>query len=88
MRRETRQELLNLMREQILKNFKEYMDMLLEELEDIEINGINTKDYPDFADAFLQDATLYGEDVPDSVIDYINDNHSDWVQEQARQQLF
>ena len=60
----------------------------VKDLEDIQIGNADTVDYPDFADAYLVDATIATEhggvrNLTDDELDYVNDNHSDWVQEQA-----
>ena len=60
----------------------------INDLEDIQLANVNSRDYPDFVDAYLIDATIITESgeirsLTDTELDYINDNHSDWVQEQA-----
>jgi hypothetical protein len=58
-------------------------------IEDIQIDGIDINDYPDFVDAFLGDAIWKdsGKELTDEELEDINDNHSDWVYEQTWEQL-
>ena len=53
----------------------------LEELHNINIDGVDNRDYPDFSDAFLQDAMYEGRWLSERQVELINDNHSDWVHE-------
>lgn len=48
-------------------------------LEDIEIDGIDTRDYPDFCDAFIAGASYKGRELTESELEWINDTHSDFV---------
>ena len=57
-------------------------------LEDIEVEGIDTRDYPDFCDAFISFATIDNRKVTDSELDYINSKERDFVHEAAMKQLF
>ena len=44
---------------------------------DVEVDGIDTSDYPDFCDAFISAATWKdtGEELNDSEIDALNNEH-------------
>jgi hypothetical protein len=61
-------------------------------LTDIEIDGIDTKDYPDFSDAFLSFA-IYDDEgfsrplTDDECID-ITENNSDFIHEEVINQIF
>ncbi len=61
-------------------------------LADIEVDGINTRDYPDFCDAFisggsyLQDDGTY-RDLTDSELDELNEN-GDFVYSQVEKRLY
>ena len=59
----------------------------LGQLEDIEIDGIDMKDYPDFCDAFLSYATIGGRELTEEELEYIQETYSDWVYEQALESL-
>lgn len=73
------------------------MKTLLEKLnvksiDDVEVDGINTNDYPDFCDAYIASAILVDNngvyrDATDRELDIINDD-SDFVSEQVTNFLF
>lgn len=50
---------------------------------DPEVDGVDTRDYPDFSDAYLESGYIKENgkvrELTDAEIDYINDTHSDWV---------
>lgn len=61
----------------------------LEALTDIEIEGIDYSDYPDFCDAFMTyayDKKLKRE-LTDEEIDDINNNHSSFVYEHVLEKV-
>ena len=43
-------------------------------IDNIEIDGINTKDYPDFCDAYIVSADYDGKPMTDEQLDEINDD--------------
>jgi hypothetical protein len=64
----------------------------LGDLYDIEIGGIDIQDYPDFVDAYLESATVATPSgdirlLTDDEINYVNEVHPEWVQEQAFRQF-
>lgn len=62
------------------------------QIDDVEIDGIDTRDYPDFCDAYVNNLWLVdGDEVreaTDAEIDEINDNEHDYVYEQVLADLF
>lgn len=63
--------------------------MNIKKLQEIVIEGIDTKDYPDFADAYIQYAEHSdGTPLTDAELDELNDKHGDFVHEQAHKQFF
>jgi len=56
-------------------------------IDNIEIEGIDTKDYPDFCDAFIASADYDGEPMNDEQIDELNED-SDFVYEAIQNHLF
>lgn len=50
-------------------------------IESPEFEGVDMKDYPDFCDTFLSSADYDGDDMSEDMIDFINNNHWDWVYE-------
>lgn len=53
----------------------------------IEVEGIDTKDYPDFCDAFIAYAEYDGLPMTDKQLDKINDD-SDFVYEAIQNWLY
>ena len=62
------------------------------QIDDIEIDGVDTRDYPDFCDAYINNMWLVdGNEVreaTDAGLDDINDNERDFVYEQVWDSLF
>jgi len=54
----------------------------------VSVDGIDTRDYPDFTDAFIESAEYDGKPMTDEMLDQINDDHLDFVQECVYNQLF
>jgi len=52
-------------------------DFDFKKLEDIEIDGINPKDYPDFCDAFIESASYEGRKLTEEELIWIEDNYPD-----------
>ena len=57
------------------------------QVEDIEIDGIDTRDYPDFCDAFILEATYKGREMTDEELEALNED-SDFVYEQVMESLY
>ena len=60
----------------------------LTKIENIEIDDIHMYDYPDFVDAFISYAEIDGVPLTDEQLDYINDEHRDFVYEQVMKRLY
>jgi hypothetical protein len=54
---------------------------------DIEIEGIDYKDFPDFSDAFISSAYYEGRPMTDKELDELNEDH-DFVGEQVFNEIF
>ena len=50
-------------------------------IDNIEVDGIDTKDYPDFCDAFIASADYNGHPMTDKELEELNANHYDFVYE-------
>ena len=63
--------------------------MKLEEIENIEIEGVDTKDYPDFCDAFISYATFKdtGIELTDNELEQLMDEYPEMVNELAYESL-
>ena len=56
-------------------------------INNIEIDGIDTNDYPDFCDAFIVSADYDGEAMTDAQIDTLNEDY-DFVHRCVYNELF
>ena len=63
---------------------------VIDVLDDIEIDGIDMNDYPDFCDAYISSASYKGTDLTESQLDQLNDldEARDWVNANAYESLF
>ncbi len=64
------------------------MKLDLRKVDNMEFDGIDFLDYPDFCDAFLVAADYDGRELSEEEIDYINDEHYDFVNERVYSSLF
>ena len=56
-------------------------------IDDIEIDGIDHKDYPDYCDAYISNATYDGKPMTDEQLDEINED-SMFVHEGVMKHIF
>jgi len=56
-------------------------------LESVEVDGIDTNDYPDFCDAFISYAEMDGIELTEDQLDEVNEN-SEFIHEKVYEQLF
>ena len=56
-------------------------------IDNIEVDGIDTKDYPDFCDAFIASAGYDGKPMTDEQLDELNED-GDFVYECVQNHLF
>jgi hypothetical protein len=64
------------------------MKLDLNKVDNLEFDGIDFSDYPDFVDAFLVSADYDGKEMTEEQIDYLNDEHRDFVNEQVFSSIF
>lgn len=57
-------------------------------IDNLEFDGIDFSDYPDFVDAYLVSADYDGEEMTEEQIDYINDEYRDFVYEKVYDSIF
>lgn len=57
------------------------------QITDIEVDGIDTRDYPDFCDAYIASATYMGRDMTEEELDELNDD-SGFVHECVYEHLY
>ena len=67
------------------------MNIDLTKVCDVEVDGIDTRDYPDFCDAFISEAwykdTNGIRELTETELDWLNEQH-DFVYEQVQKWLF
>ena len=56
-------------------------------IQNIEVDGIDTTDYPDFCDAFISSAEYDGVEMTDEQLDALNED-GDFVYECVQNHLF
>ena len=54
----------------------------------VSVDGIDTSDYPDFCDAFIESADYKGKPMSDEMLDELNSEHLDFVSECVYNSLF
>jgi hypothetical protein len=69
------------------KSYKPTTAMELDKISNIELGGIDTKDYPDFVDAYIVSAEIDGVELTDAEIEELNCN-SEFVYDCVLNQLF
>ena len=53
--------------------------MDLTKIDNIKIDGVDYTDHPEYCDAFICSANLDGVEMTNEQLDYLNENHSDFV---------
>ena len=61
--------------------------MIYDLIDNIEIDGIDTNDYPDFTDAFIASADYNGVNMTDEQLEALNEDY-DFVHDCVYTQLF
>jgi len=56
-------------------------------IEDVEVDGIDYADYPDFCDAFIASAIYDGKPMSDEMLDELNEDY-DFVYESVTNYIF
>lgn len=64
------------------------MNLDLSKIDNVELDGIDSSDYPDFSDAFISSADYDGLEMTDEELDWVADNHSDFIHEKVINNLF
>lgn len=64
------------------------MNIDIKKIDNMEFEGVDFRDYPDFVDAFLVAADYDGKEMTEEQIDYINDEYYDFVNEQVYDSIF
>ena len=61
--------------------------MIYDLIDNIEVDGIDTNDYPDFTDAFIASADYNGVNMTDEQLEALNEDY-DFVHDCVYTQLF
>jgi hypothetical protein len=64
------------------------MQLNLSQIENMEFEGVDFSDYPDFVDAFLVSADIDGRELTEEEVDYLNDEHYDFINERVFNSIF
>jgi len=64
------------------------MKIDVNKLENIEVDGIDTRDYPDFVDAFISYAEMDGVELTDEQLDELNENYPELIYDCVINHLF
>lgn len=62
-----------------IKGFDSIEDIDTSLVTEIEIDGVDMKDYPDFCDAYVSAALYKGEPMSEELLENLNENHSSFV---------
>lgn len=62
----------------------------INQLDDIELDGVDMKDYPDFCDAYVESASFKGVELTDEELEELNDSDEtrSWVNAHAYESLY
>ena len=64
------------------------MELELKQIDNVEIDGIDTRDYPDFCDAYINSADYKGREMTEDELDFLNHEHREFVHEKVFDHLF
>ena len=56
-------------------------------IDNIVLGGIDTNDYPDFSDAFIESADYEGREMTDEEMEWVQSEHPEFVQESVLNQI-
>ncbi len=59
----------------ITKLYRRFTALDYTRIEDVEVDGIDTRDYPDFCDAFIASATYKGRPMSERELDRLNEDY-------------
>jgi hypothetical protein len=60
----------------------------LSKIDNIQVAGVDTKDYPNFCDSFIESADYDGRAMTEEELDELNSKYSDFVYEKVIQSLY
>jgi hypothetical protein len=60
----------------------------VKKLDDVQVDGIDHRDYPDFCDAFLVYATYEGRELTEKELDEVQEENPEWFYEQVEKAIY
>ena len=63
-------------------------DFNIDLLDDVEIDGINMGDYPDFCDAFLEGESYKGRELTEDELEYVQESNPEWFYDKVWDYVF
>ncbi len=51
----------------------------INEIDNITMGGIDSNDYPDFCDAYIESCTYHGKDMTEKQLDDLNEHETEFV---------
>lgn len=70
------------------RQFKRYWTALdYSQISDVEVDGIDTRDYPDFCDAFIASATYKGREMSEAELERLNED-GDYIYGKVQDRLY
>jgi GTPase SAR1 family protein len=60
----------------------------LSKIDNIEFDDVDHSDYPDYCDAFISSADMFGHPMSEEELNDLNENHVEWVHEKLIEKLF
>jgi len=70
------------------KNKEDEYEFDLNLVDNVEFDGVNEEDYPDFADAFIYSADYGGSEMTEEEIDALHEQYPDWVYSELMNHLY
>jgi hypothetical protein len=64
------------------------MKIDINKIDNLEVDGIDTRDYPDFVDAFISHAEIDGEPLTDEQLDELTSEYPELVYDLVINKLF
>lgn len=66
---------------------RSFSDLDYTRITDVEVDGIDTRDYPDFSDAFIASAVYKGREMTEAELERLNEDR-DFVYEKVQARLY
>lgn len=74
-------------KKRVKRAIKSLSDLDYSKIEDVELDGIDTRDYPDFCDAFILSATYKGREMNEKELERLNEDQ-DYLYEKVLEHIY